>query len=171
MKTLTIHVMKLIALFALILGGWSTGSGCSGQNVGAAGDGSTDSAATDGSEDPEGDGSVDGSADGSVECGDPDVLARYPACLAADDEASCLAAGGHWGTIGIAPYEECQCPTGQSSCPCTRTGDCRSSCVAEFTGDWDCAGITSGHCSSVSITVGCWCLFFEDGHVEGWCVD
>lgn len=122
MKTQTIHAMKLAALFVLLLWGWSTGLGCSSQHVGATRDGSVDSAATDGSADPDGDAAVDGATDAWVECGDPDVLARYPACLAADDEASCIAAGGQWQFIGLAPYPECQCPTGQSTCPCTARG-------------------------------------------------
>jgi hypothetical protein len=162
LKTLTLHAMNQVALFAALLWVGSMGPGCSSQRVGATGDGSPDA---------ESDAEVDGAVDAWVECGDPDVLARYPACAAADDEASCLAAGGQWGVIGLAPYPECQCPTGQSTCPCTHPADCRSACFAELTGNGDCEGTTSGLCSAVSITVGCFCLFFDDGHVEDLCVD
>ena len=36
---------------------------------------------------------------------------------------------------------------------------------------WNCEGLTQGHCSPVSVTVGCWCWFWEDGHIEGICAD
>lgn len=171
MKTLHCRATKLVAFLALLPWGWSTGPGCSSQQVGATRDGTVDSAATDGSGDPDGDAAVDSATDASsVECGDPDVLARYPTCVTAGDEASCLAAGGQWGVIGLAPDPECQCPTGQSSCPCTHSTECRSACFAELTANGDCEGTTSGLCSAVSIPVGCFCLLFDDGNMEQMCV-
>jgi hypothetical protein len=148
----------------------------------ADGDQDADDDVTDGDLDAEIDGDPDGStdadadsdgdADGDAVCGDPEVLARYPACRAADDEASCLAAGGTWTRIGLSPVEACQCPTGQGGCPCDRRTDCLTACIAPTTGGvFACDGVTVGSCSPVGITVGCWCFFDAEGNVEGICVD
>lgn len=171
------QITRRIALLALLLGTGPATSGCSSRHVGSDADGAVDSATMDATVDAGEDGAIDGALDATVdggtdsgvECGDPAVLARYPSCLAAQDEVSCLAAGGSWGVVGLAPYPECQCPTGQAACPCSRSGDCRSSCIAELLGD--CSTTPAGHCSAVSITVGCYCYFLEDGQVEDMCVD
>ena len=106
------------------------------------------------------------------ECGDPAALARYDECRAAEDEPSCLAAGGWWTIVGLWPEPVCQCPTGQRDCPCTSSRDCRSACIGEFTGSgmFQCEG-AQGHCSPVSLTVGCHCWFDENGEVMGICAD
>ncbi len=106
-------------------------------------------------------------------CGDPEVAKNYSQCVGSDDEESCKAAGGTWTIVGLAPEPECQCPTGQGGCGCKGPGDCMSTCVADFVGGemFNCEGVTSGHCSPVSITVGCWCYFMGDGSVMGLCAD
>jgi len=106
-------------------------------------------------------------------CGDPGQAAMYSTCLAAMDQMACQAAGGTWGRIGLAPFEECGCPTGQSDCPCTSSADCMSTCIAGFTGGrmFDCSGVTAGTCSQVSITVGCWCYFDDIGRITALCID
>jgi hypothetical protein len=122
--------------------------------------------------DTDADGDTDGDADVDEDaaCGDPEVRAAYGDCTAAPDEGSCAAAGGTWGPIGISTDPECQCPTGQEECPCTRRSTCESACIAEIAGS-SCDGVTVGHCSPVSVTVGCWCFFNQDGEVEETCAD
>lgn len=135
------------------------------------------SAACGGRSHPVGDAAVDSDvaldADGDGgACGDPEVAARLAECRAADDQAGCEGAGGSWGPVGLYPEPICQCPTGQGACPCTRQTDCLSVCLAEPTsGVFGCDGVVEGHCSPVSMTLGCWCFFDEDGAVEGICID
>jgi hypothetical protein len=113
-----------------------------------------------------------GGQGGQVPCGDPALLAAFAGCLAADGQAACEAAGGTWDIIGLAPSPSCQCLTGQAACLCTDNTQCLSACVAEpLDGVTDCTGITSGHCSAVSVTVGCWCLFDDTGNMQGYCID
>jgi hypothetical protein len=114
-----------------------------------------------------------GETEAGQPCGDPVLLAKLDACRAAKDQGSCQAAGGTWTTIGLSPVPECQCQTGQGSCPCDGAGQCKSACVAKpSSGPMGCAGVTSGHCSPVSITVGCWCFFNgAPGVPMGICVD
>lgn len=116
---------------------------------------------------------VEVAADVKQPCGDLAVAENYSKCNLADDEESCEAAGGTWTIVGLAPEPECLCPTGQGGCPCKSPADCLSSCVADFVGGqmFDCEGVTAGHCSPVSITVGCWCYFMQDGSVMGLCAD
>ncbi len=113
--------------------------------------------------------------DAAGTCGDPVVAAAYATCSAAKDRPSCEAAGGTWTKTGlqIVQPEECQCPTGQGACVCKSSNDCVSSCVAETGpgGIFDCDGVTSGMCSPVAITVGCWCWFDENGTVSALCVE
>jgi hypothetical protein len=105
-------------------------------------------------------------------CGEPEALARYAACSQAKDKAGCQAAGGTWTLIGLAPFEECQCLTGQQNCGCTGPESCLTSCVAEpVNGVLDCTGVVKGHCSAVKVTVGCWCMFGADGGVQAMCMD
>lgn len=104
-------------------------------------------------------------------CGDQDVIGRYAACTAARDEATCRAHGGAWEIVGLSPEPSCQCRTGQGDCPCNGPDDCLSSCIAPMGPDmWDCAGAV-GHCSPVSLTVGCHCFFWQDGQPQGLCAD
>ena len=109
--------------------------------------------------------------EGRAGCGDATIGARYDECRSAGDQASCEAAGGWWDIIGLSLEPVCQCPTGQGDCPCESSLDCLSSCIAEFpTGLFDCEG-ARGHCSPVSLTVGCFCWFGEDGEAMAICAD
>jgi hypothetical protein len=141
--------------------GGSSGTGAaagSGGSAGAAGAGGTSTGGGAGS-------------GGSSTCGDPDVMARYGDCLGADSKMSCEFLGGTWTTVGLAPYEECQCPTGQGGCPCASSTDCLTSCVGELDlSTWECENVKPT-CSPVSITVGCWCYIDEEGTAQGICVD
>jgi hypothetical protein len=127
---------------------------------------------------PSGGGGAEGGAGGQggqggqTQCGDPALLATYSGCVGADGQAACEAAGGVWEIIGLAPSPSCQCFTGQEACPCTNGTQCLSACMADpVDGVLDCTGVTSGHCSAVSITVGCWCLFDDQGNMQGVCID
>jgi hypothetical protein len=108
-----------------------------------------------------------------VPCGDPEIMAKYGECNGAEDKETCEEAGGNWAIIGLAPFEECQCPTGQGGCKCTHLDDCIGACTADFQeGEmWNCEGLTHGYCSPYAITVGCWCFFWEEGQPEGICAD
>ena len=173
-------LMKLVVVVSAALA--AAGFGCGGRHSPApdAGDGDGDSDA-DGDlvEDADAEADVDSDAepdsDWDIEgyCGDREALARWPACLAAEDQESCEAAGGTWAIIGLAPFYSCQCPTGQSGCVCDSSADCLAACTAPFAGGemWNCEGVVEGTCSPGQITVGCHCFFFEDGTVEGLCVD
>ena len=105
-------------------------------------------------------------------CGDPELRQAYPDCIQAQDEESCVAAGGAWGPVGLYPEPVCQCPTGQGDCRCTRQTDCLSACIAEFTGGmFECEGVVEGRCSPVSLTLGCFCWIDENGEAMGICAD
>jgi hypothetical protein len=104
-------------------------------------------------------------------CGDPTVMQRFSACMAADTRATCAQAGGDWRRIGLSPDESCSCPTGQDGCSCTRSTDCLGACRAPMPVMWECSAIKEGSCSSRWPSVGCWCWFDGDGKVEGICAD
>jgi hypothetical protein len=109
---------------------------------------------------------------GGGQCGDPTTMAMYPTCAQATDQGACEAAGGTWEPVGLYPEPVCQCPTGDSDCACTKSSACLAGCIAQTTsGPMGCDGVTEGHCSSVSILVGCWCIFNEGGQPEGFCID
>ncbi|MBI4702488.1 MAG: hypothetical protein HY744_15320 [Deltaproteobacteria bacterium] len=114
-----------------------------------------------------------GGQGGGQACGDPVALAHYPACASAGDQSSCEAAGGSWTIVGLDHEPRCLCPTGQGGCPCNRLSQCLSACVADpVDGVFDCEGVVAGHCSPVSITVGCLCWFIDEtGVPQGMCTD
>lgn len=160
-------IPRMLAITVLCL------SGCGGSVEAGNTSSSGGSAGSDGGKEGGADVATEASSETSTPmCGDPAVLARYPACKEASTKQTCEAAGGSWGPIGLAPFDECQCPTGQESCKCTDMTPCLTACIAQPTGGaMECNGVTEGHCSPVEITVGCWCLFDKDGKITGMCVD
>ena len=105
-------------------------------------------------------------------CGDPEVMARYRDCTAAEGADACATLGGTWGPLGLSPDPFCQCPTGDGDCPCTKDSDCSTLCLAPTGADGinDCSGLVEGTCSA-GPTVGCWCRFDENGEVSSICID
>lgn len=96
-------------------------------------------------------------------CGDPVVKARFPACEAARDQASCETLGGRWGSpyAGVQFPDICNCPTGDEDCPCTQGSECSLGCYASMP-DGDvlgqgCAAVTSGKCAAWP-GWGCYCV-------------
>jgi len=102
-------------------------------------------------------------------CGDPKIMAAFKGCQAAKTRSDCEQAGGSWAPIGLYPDALCRCPTGQGSCPCTRSSDCLGPCVADMPKMWECP-MTQGTCTSSVPVVGCRCWFW-DGKFEGMCAD
>jgi len=101
------------------------------------------------------------------ECGDATVLARLEVCDSATDQNSCEAAGGTWASTWL-PY--CSCPTGQDTCSCTKSSQCRGECIGSMDTS-DCSGISVGHCASTNVTMGCYCRYNETGLVESICAN
>ncbi len=104
------------------------------------------------------------------DCVDQAIHATYEACVQATDEPSCVAAGGTWTYVGIAPFEQCLCPTGEENCVCTSSDMCSSLCIAPID-DTMCQDVTEGNCAPYSPTVGCYCLFGSDGTASAICID
>ena len=104
------------------------------------------------------------------DCVDQAVHANYETCIQATDQAACEAAGGTWTTVGLAPYEQCVCPTGEENCTCTTSDECSSLCIAPLD-DSMCQEVTEGNCAAYSPTVGCYCLFGADGTASAICID
>ena len=102
-------------------------------------------------------------------CGDPQIMAAFEGCQAATTQSDCEGAGGKWTRIGLGPDPHCLCPTGQGSCPCTRSSDCLGSCVADMPKMWECP-MTQGTCTAEAPVVGCRC-WFRDGTPQGLCAD
>jgi hypothetical protein len=78
------------------------------------------------------------------------------------DKETCLAMGGRWGRIGLAPREECNLPTGDGGKVCTDTHECEGMCLAELSpAERDqivknkVPLATQGKCTSWKIVVGC----------------
>ena len=104
-------------------------------------------------------------------CGDEQVQGRFAQCQAAKDEQTCVQRGGAWNT---GPFGEifCQCPTGQSGCPCTSNEQCLGDCVAPMTGGQSCESLVQANCAAVGITFGCWCTpMTGPGKFTGICWD
>lgn len=134
--------------------------------------GATDHAALDGPRAERGrDGTVDlppaldGSDAGPMpSCGDPAVMARYPTCSAACDEASCVAAGGTWGRAPSTQSPSCVCQTGQQGCSCARRSDCLAGCFVNLPAP-SCAAGCVGQCVSSTPTAPCWCYLDDNGQI------
>jgi hypothetical protein len=96
-----------------------------------------------------------------VPCGDPDTMARWPACSSARDRASCVAAGGKW---AIDSGGSCVCTTGQESCSCTSDLQCLDRCMtaAPAAPPQACRGVTAGRCGGL-YGPGCFCYFHLAG--------
>jgi hypothetical protein len=139
---------------------------------GASGTGGMTGAAGDGSDGSLGDGGTAGSADGgstadggsSSSCGDPALMALFPACAATKDEASCTERGGTWRTLASSLGGTCVCPTGDGGCPCSSSSDCLGYCIsaripAVGAGSDYCASFTKFTCSSTRVAPSpdCWC--------------
>jgi hypothetical protein len=94
-------------------------------------------------------------------CGDPDTMARWPACSSARDSAGCVAAGGKWATDS-GGY--CACATGQESCSCTSDSQCLDRCrtAAPAAPPQACRGLTAGRCGGL-YGPGCFCYFHLAG--------
>ncbi len=104
-------------------------------------------------------------------CGDREVMDRFPSCVAAETEGSCLAAGGTWTRVGLSLEPECLCPTGQDGCPCSRATACLGACVGPLEGlPHDCSA-AQGSCTHAHPTVGCRCWFDENGNAQPLCAD
>jgi len=159
---------------SIATGGVACGTQRTGGAGGAGGGSNTGGTATGGvaSEGTGGTTTGNTSAPDAGECGDPAVLSRFDQCTAsASDQSSCETAGGTWhpSLLGT-PF--CTCPTGQGSCPCNKSSQCRGSCIAGPLTNDDCASITVGLCASETGPLGCLCLFHdESGIATTVCVD
>ena len=92
-----------------------------------------------------------------ITCGDRAVMARFPVCKLAPNQASCEAAGGAWTPFVKGAGHFCQCPTGQAGCRCTTQAECLVRCSAPV--DPPCEGLPSGTCDEQNGINGCRCLF------------
>jgi len=138
-------------------GGGAGGTSAGGTSAGGGGAGATGG---------------EGGQGGGAMCGDADVMAAYPGCVASNTQQACEAAGGTWTSIGPSPATLCVCPTGQDNCPCTRSTQCIANCRAETSGGvMECNGVTQGTCADMAPFAGCWCFFDENGNVNGICID
>lgn len=87
-------------------------------------------------------------------------------------QETCVANGGVWKKIGIAPVETCNIATKDAGKPCENSKVCEGSCIVPVPS----SGLrtkpfrTKGTCSAWAVTVGCW-GFVADGWASVLCVD
>lgn len=100
-----------------------------------------------------------------------DNIVKKPFIKVPQDEETCIAEGGKWRKIGIAPRESCEMMTGDAGKVCSSSKDCEGACIADLTASQE-AEIKKGRkvkingaCSSTVFVVGCR-GFVEGGAVE-----
>lgn len=102
------------------------------------------------------------------ECGDPTPA---PQCNFYLDATSCAETGGYY-SIAFDWY--CDCPTGDSGCPCWHADHCQGECIGDSSTDPEaCAKTDIGHCSDSRYEVGCLCRLERSDPTRFWiwCAD
>jgi hypothetical protein len=102
----------------------------------------------------------------------PSARPTKPVIAIPKDQATCLAQGGRWERIGIAPYEQCNLPAPDAGRVCNDSSECAGLCLANLSPEEQervrrqgTPIQTSGKCSNWVIVVGCVAVV-ENGQVK-----
>lgn len=101
----------------------------------------------------------------------PSVRPTKPVIPIPQDQATCLAQGGKWGRIGLAPQEQCNLPAPDAGHVCNDSSECTGLCLADLSAEEKerlrqrTPIPTSGQCSRWVIVVGCVAVV-ENGQVK-----
>lgn len=103
----------------------------------------------------------------------PSARPTKPVISIPQDQATCLAQGGKWGRIGLAPKEQCNLPAPDAGQVCNDSSECTGLCLADLSAEEKerltrqrTPIPTSGKCSNWVIVVGCIAVV-ENGQVRG----